>query len=141
MRKWHQHSAWRTVALVIVGASLVSHSSILASAQEQERSSPISTIVKQVVLDPTTYPPAVIAYDATVQDWKTSQPFFRNGFMEGNPRFTISGLPNDLPVSYAEGMRRIAADGVRDLGLSFFNNVTDRVLERMLITRYPSVGR
>src|ERR1700722_10337182 len=126
MRKWHQHSAWRTVALVIVGASLVSHSSIVASAQEQERSSPASTIVKQVVLDPTTYAPAVIAYDATVQDWKTSQPFFRNGFMEGNPRFTISGLPNDLPVSYAEGMRRIAADGVRDLGLSLFNNVTDR---------------
>jgi hypothetical protein len=37
--------------------------------------------------------------------------------MELNPRFTISGLPNDVPVSYSEGRRRILSDAVGNPGL------------------------
>ena len=83
-----------------------------------------------MVFDPTTYAPAIIAYDATMRDWKTSQPFFRNGFMEHNSRFTISGRANDVPVSYAEGKKRILADAAANLGMSALNNFTGRVFER-----------
>jgi hypothetical protein len=136
MRHGQQRSAQQVVlcALFWTGAFFAASSSV--NAQDHTQSS-LATIVKQVVLDPTTYAPAVIAYDATVQDWNTSQPLFQHGFMESNPRFTISGLPNDVPVSYSEGMRRIASDAAGNLGMSLFNNFTDRIVERTLMMRYP----
>src|SRR5438552_8326795 len=84
-------------------------------AQEPEEPSPqhssfVWDITKKVLFDPTTYAPAAIGYDSTIRDWKTSQPLFRNGFLEHNPRFTFSGLPNDVPVSYSVGNRRIVSD-------------------------------
>ena len=47
-----------------------------ASAQESDGGSAVGSIFKRVVFDPTTYAPAVIAYDGTMRDWNTSQPFF-----------------------------------------------------------------
>jgi len=137
MRYRQQRSAHRAVLCVLFWTGAFSAASSSATAQDQTQSPSLGTIVKQVVLDPTTYAPAVIAYDATVRDWNTSQPLFQHGFMESNPRFTISGLPNDVPVSYPEGMRRIASDAAGNLGLSLFNNFTDRIVERTLMTRYP----
>jgi hypothetical protein len=137
MRNWQQRSAQRAVFFLLFSAGVFSFPPSNATAQDQQQPSSLTTLVKQVVLDPTTYAPAVIAYDATVRDWNTSQPFFRNGFMELNPRFTISGLPNDVPVSYSDGRRRILSDAVGNLGLSLFNNFTERVFERTLMTRYP----
>jgi hypothetical protein len=67
-------------------------------------------ISKSVLLDPTTYAPAGISYTATRLDWNTSQPFFARGFIERNPRFTITGLPNDVPLSHADGNKRILTD-------------------------------
>jgi hypothetical protein len=107
-----------------------------ATAQDQEPSF-LGTLLKQVTLDPTTYAPAVIAYDATLRDWKTSQPFFNHGFMEHNSRFTISGRANDVPVTYGEGQKRILADAATNLGMSALNNFTGRVFERVLLERYP----
>ncbi len=75
-----------------------------AAAQDTGRSSFLVDVAKQVVLDPTTYAPSLIGYDATQRDWATSQPFFRNGYLERNPRFTVSGLPNDVAVSYGEAI-------------------------------------
>jgi hypothetical protein len=137
MLKWQQHSAVRAalVALLSIGVFCSAPSSALA--QDQERPSLLGSLVKEVALDPTTYAPAVIAYDATVRDWSSSQPFFRNGFMERNSRFTISGLPNAQPVSYAEGNRRILSDAAGNLSISLVNNLTDRVFERALLERYP----
>ena len=137
VRNWQQHSVQRTVLFALVSIAVFSLVSSNASALGHEPASSLPTIVKKVVLDPTMYAPAAIAYDATVRDWNTSQPFFRNGFMEQNPHFTISGLPDDVPVSYSEGRRRILVDTVSNLGPSIFNNFTDRLLERALIARYP----
>jgi hypothetical protein len=108
-----------------------------AIAQDRERSPLAGSLVKQVLLDPTTYAPAIIAYDATMRDWNTSQPFFRAGFMEHNSRFTISGKANDFPLAYADGKKRILADAATTLGMSALNNVTGRVFERVLSERYP----
>src|SRR5580765_291644 len=74
-----------------------------AFAQSEQRSSFAASTFKGVIFDPTTYAPALIAYDATMRDWKTSQPLFRAGYMELNERFTVSGLPRDVPVSYEVG--------------------------------------
>jgi len=105
------------------------------SAQEQP--SLLGDTVKKVVLDPTTYAPAIIAYDATMRDWNSSQPFFRNGYVEHNERFTRTGLPNDLPISYEAGQSRILSDALVTLEISVVNNVADRLFERMLLTRFP----
>ena len=36
-------------------------------------------------------------------DWDSSQIFFQHGFVERNPRYTASGLPNDVALSHAGG--------------------------------------
>jgi hypothetical protein len=109
----------------------------MAAAQEERDSPFVATLAKQIVFDPTTYAPALIAYDATMRDWKTSQPFFQNGYLERNPRFTLSGLPNDQPLSYDAGRRVILKDALVHLQLSAVHNVTSRSLERMLLGRFP----
>ena len=93
--------------------------------------------MKSVIFDPTTYAPAIIAYDATMRDWNTSQPFFRAGYVEHNERFTLTGRPNDLPMSYEDGQRRILTDALVNLQMSIVNNVADRLFERMLLSRFP----
>ena len=106
------------------------------SAQEQP--SLFGDTFQRVILDPTTYAPAAIAYDGTMRDWNTSQPFFRNGYYERNERFTVSGLPNDRPVSYEAGRRLILSDALVTLQMSLANNVADQLFERMLVDRFPN---
>jgi hypothetical protein len=94
-------------------------------------------VTKRTVLDPTTYSPAVLSYGATRLDWDSSQVFFQHGFVEQNPRFTISGFSYDIPISHAAGNRQILLDTLGILQMSVVNNVTTNVLENVLIKRYP----
>lgn len=127
----------RCLATSVAVAVLVCSTAQFASAQEENRSSAFADIVKGVVFDPTTYAPALIGYHSTMRDWKTSQPFFQNGFVEHNYRFTVTGLPNDGAVSYEVGKHRILMDAVTNLEMSMVNNVTSRIFERALLNRYP----
>jgi hypothetical protein len=139
MRNRLQCLAPRAVLIVLLSGGAFVFWSASAMAQDQQQPpSPLAGIVKEVMLDPTTYAPAVIAYDATMRDWNTSQPFFRNGFMELNPHFTVSGMPNGEPLSYADGKRRILSDAFATLGVSAINNFTDRIFERKLRERFPN---
>ena len=137
MLNWLQRKTCRScfgalfVAIVVVVPAA-------ASAQDAHRSSFAASAFKGVIFDPTTYTPALIAYDATMRDWNTSQPLFQHGYMELNERFTVSGLPRDVPVSYQIGNRRIVRDAFANLSMSVVNNVTDRVLERALLDRFPT---
>src|SRR5881628_1285044 len=97
-----QRWAWRSISCLLVAALLVVLPEA-ASAQDGDRSSFVGDIAKRVVFDPTTYAPALIAYGATIHDWNTSQPLFRNGFVEHNPRFTLSGRSDDVALGYAAG--------------------------------------
>ena len=117
--------------------ALISLSPLRASAQEQDQPSFLTDTVKRVVIDPTTYLPATISYDATYRDWQTSQPLFQHGFYERNPRYTVSGLPNDVPLSHGAGNRKILTDAMFNLGTSVTNNVTANIIERVLVERYP----
>lgn len=110
-----------------------------AIAQEEERSSSfLGSITKQVLLDPTTYAPAIFSYDSAMRDWKTSQPFFQHGFVEKNPRYTITGFAYDRPIGYGDGRRQIASDALAILGTSLVNNISNRVIERLLMDRFPN---
>ncbi len=134
----HQLQLWtrRSTSYVLLLALIVVMP-LRASAQNRDQSSFLADTFKGVILDPTTYAPAVVAYDATVRDWNSSQPFFGHGYYEHNERFTITGRPNDFPVAYAVGRQRILADAFLNLQMSLANNVADRVFERMLLDRFP----
>jgi hypothetical protein len=112
-----------------------------ASAQEQASAPLLTGVVKAVILDPTTYAPAIVAWEATRLDWRSSQVFFRLGWTEHNARFTTSGLRDDTAIGYAAGNRMITMDAFGNLRLSAVNNFSSRLVERLLIRRYPTRGR
>ena len=132
-----QHFSLRLIAAYTIVAAFVLFNAQLVFAQEDKRPSAFADIVKGVMFDPTTYAPAVISYDSTMRDWKTSQPFFQSGFVEHNARFTVSGRPDDTAVSYGEGRNRILKDAVAVFGVSAAQNVTSRIVEHALLARYP----
>jgi hypothetical protein len=132
LKQWARGST----ASALFAAIVVVLAAPIVSAQEQPQSFLADTF-KKAILDPTTYAPAAIAYDATMRDWSSSQPFFRNGYRERNERYTISGRPNDIPMSYADGRQQILKDAVLNLQVSLINNVASRTFERALIDRYP----
>jgi len=109
----------------------------IASAQADTDSNVFWDVTKAVVFDPTTYAPAALSYKSMKMDWDSSQALFRNGWVEQNQRFTISGRPNDLPVSYAEGNKRIRQMALLHLQESLVNNTAANIFERVLTDKYP----
>ena len=109
----------------------------VASAQSETDSNLFWDVTKAVVLDPTTYAPATLSYTSMKLDWNTSQPLFRNGWVEQNHRFTLSGRPNDVPVSYVDGNKRIRQMALLHLQESIVNNTAVNLFERVLANKYP----
>jgi hypothetical protein len=112
-----------------------------AAAQDQSGTiggaSVLWEAAQRVALDPTTYAPTAIVYTSQRLDWASSQPLFRAGYVEANPRYTTSGLPFDLPVSYVEGHKTIARDTAALFAKSLANNAACSIVERVLINRAP----
>jgi hypothetical protein len=124
----------RVFLLVVLALLLVTPS---ASGQA-EPSRPFAWgVARAVLIDPTTYVPAVISHEAMMSDWKTSQVLFAHGWRETNPRYTVTGLPNDVPLSYDEGKDRIREVSLKVLQYSALNNALAGVGERLLISKYP----
>ena len=109
-----------------------------AWAQETTESSAVGAIAKRVLLDPTTYAPALVAYDATMRDWNSSQPFFSNGYLEHNARFTLSGRSDDYPVSYGRGQQQILMDALHHVQMAALHNTVENILEHTLVERFPN---
>lgn len=126
----------RTMTRLVLLSMLVLTPAI-ASAQAETDSNLFWDVTKAVVFDPTTYAPAALSYSSMKMDWDSSQTLFRNGWVEQNRRFTISGRPNDLPVSYAEGNRRIRRMALLHLQESLVNNAAANIFERVLAAKYP----
>ena len=133
-----QHVPLRFIATFVMIFVLVLANANFASAQDEKRSSAFADVVKGVVFDPTTYAPALIGYDATMRDWNTSQPFFRNGFVEHNQRFTVTGQPDDTALNYMVGRNQIFKDAVTAFGVTAAQNATSRLVERALLQKYPN---
>jgi hypothetical protein len=109
-----------------------------ASAQEQDPAPVLPGVVKAVLLDPTTYAPAIIAWEATRLDWRSSQIFFRNGWSEHNGGFTRSGRADGAAIGYAAGNRQITLDAFANMRLSVVAESSTSLVERLLIRRHPS---
>src|SRR5687767_1013119 len=107
-----------------------------AFAQEQQQENRTNFAV-ELLRDPTTYVPAGLLYTSMRLDWSSSQPFFQNGFVEDNARYTVSGLSKDTPLGYGEGNKKILRDSLAVLTASFVNNALTHMLERRLSDRYP----
>ena len=106
----------------------------LAQEQDREKRTPFAV---ELLRDPTTYVPAGLLYTSMRLDWASSQPFFQNGFLEDNARYTVSGLPKDRPLTYGEGNTKILKDSLAVLPASFVNNALTHMIERRLSDRYP----
>jgi hypothetical protein len=109
----------------------------IASAQAEADSNVFWDVTKAVVFDPTTYAPATLSYTSMKLDWESSQTLFRNGWVEQNHRFTMSGRANDMPVSFADGNKKIRQMAFLHLQESIINNVAAKVFERVLAQKYP----
>jgi hypothetical protein len=70
-------------------------------------------------------------------DWQSSQPLFRNGWVEQNRLFTVSGRPNDVPISFAAGNKKIRNMALLHLQESIVNNAAANIFERVLAEKYP----
>jgi hypothetical protein len=121
--------------VLLLSLSLLAPSFVFA--QSEGESSRGWDLAKSVLMDPTTYAPATLSYTAQRMDWNSSQPLFRAGWMERNERFTVSGQPNDRPLSYADGNSKIRRMALLHLQESVINNVAANVFERMLSDKYP----
>lgn len=109
-------------------------------AGAQERSG-LWTTTKQVVCDPTTFTPSIVAYTAQRLDWDSSQIFFEHGVTEHNPAYTISGRPDDVPMSHGSGDAVILRQSLTVLETSIVNNFSEQVIERFLVSRHPEHRR
>ena len=108
------------------------------AGQTPEPSRPFAwDVARAVLMDPTTYVPAIVSYEVMMKDWNSSQVLFAHGWLEVNPGFTSSGLTGDVPVSYDEGKRLIGRESLVILQYSALNNVAVGIGERLLIAKYP----
>src|SRR5437764_12535307 len=117
----------------IVSAVIVLTASSAIAQEDHPVGSALTDVVKNVLLDPTTYAPAIVAWEATRLDWRSSQVFFQSGFVEHNPRFTASGIGDDTAIGYAAGNRQILMDSFSNLQLSQVYNSSERVVIRQLM--------
>ena len=128
--------AVRRAAIVVMALALMP---VAASGQAREPNRPgVWDVARDILIDPTTYAPAVISYEAIHWDWKTSQVLFAHGWVEANPRFTVSGKPNDVPVTYVAGRRIIRGTALSVFQRSMMNNLAAGIGARVLTARYPS---
>ena len=109
----------------------------IASAQSETDSNIFWDVTKAVIFDPTTYAPATLSYTSMKMDWDSSQTLFRNGWVEQNHRFTVSGRPHDIPVSFGDGNKRIRHMALLHLQESIINNTATNLFERVLADKYP----
>lgn len=108
-----------------------------ASAQEQPKSNIVLDVAKSVLFDPTTYAPATLSYTSQRMDWKTSQALFQQGWLEHNKLYTVSGKPDDRPITFDAGNRQITKMALLHLQESVVNNVSTQFFERVLADKYP----
>jgi hypothetical protein len=97
----------------------------------------LGEVLVRVLKDPTTYALPPIVYTAHRLDWDSSQKLFAHGYLEANPKFTLTGRIDDVPISYAAGNRRILRYSAATIGRSVLNNGICAVVERRLIDRAP----
>jgi hypothetical protein len=131
-------STWKHSTVAAAFVVCMSAQGALAQ-DEATKSIPSLTVeaVKQSLLDPTTYAPAGMLYVSSQLDWKSSQPFFAHGDVEENPRYTITGLPHDTPLSYSAGNKQLITDALSVASVSLVNNTIAHFTVDAMAIRNP----
>jgi hypothetical protein len=122
---------------LLVMAVLVTGPHVIIAQEPETRPNIVLDVAKSVLFDPTTYVPATLSYKSQRMDWDTSQVLFRAGWLEHNPRYTISGRPDDKPIGYEAGNSQIRRSALLHLQESVVNNVAAQILERALTQQHP----
>lgn len=132
-------STWRSSTVAAAFMICMTTQAWAQNGLETNKGIPSLTVeaVKQTLLDPTTYAPAGMLYVSSRLDWNSSQVFFAHGDMEENPRYTISGLPHDRPVSYAQGNKQLLSDALSVASVSAVNNVVAHFTVDAMAIRNP----
>lgn len=106
---------------------------------DTNKSIPALTVeaAKQTLLDPTTYAPAGFLYVSSRLDWNSSQVFFAHGDVEENPRYTLTGLPHDRPLSYSAGNKQLLTDALSVASVSLVNNAIAHFTVDAMAIRNP----
>lgn len=132
----------------LIVALVLAFSASTASAQETQKRKTldinwgvvgkgIGKAMLKTTIDLTTTPPAILHYYAKMEDWETSQPFFRAGWLEKNPGFTETGLPYDVAMSFGDGKRVIRHESYRILWDSAVNNFLSHLTKQYMDYKYP----
>lgn len=129
MKKW---------VVAVAALAMLSTGAVSAQITEPAEKPFVLDIIRSVALDPTTYAPGLITYGAMRLDWDSSQVFFRNGYVEQNAGYTISGISNTTSISRRAGNQRLARDSMTVLQVSLVHNAAERIIERGLARRYPT---
>jgi hypothetical protein len=97
----------------------------------------LAEVFTRVLKDPTTFALPPIVYTAHRLDWDSSQQLFAHGYLEANPKFTLTGEINDVPISHAAGKRRILRYSAETIGRSVLNNSICAIDQAPLDDRAP----
>jgi hypothetical protein len=108
-----------------------------ADSAERERRPLLNETIARVLKDPTTYALPPIVYATHRLDWDSSQKLFAYGYLERNPKFTLTGRIDDVPISHAAGKRRIVRASAATIGRSMLNNGICAIVEHKMIERAP----
>jgi len=122
----------------VISAVLVLVATFIPCACFAQDEAPTGSVIKDTLLDPTTYIPALVSYESQRLDWNSSQVFFEHGVTEHNAGYTVSGTPDTALLSYGAGNRKILRQSLGMLGTSVANNLGDRLFEHVLVERYPN---
>jgi hypothetical protein len=127
----------RAIIRVFAAALLSSFCAVSASAQDA-RLSATADVPRKVLHDPTTFATTIVSFELRQLDWKSSQVFFRHGWLEHNRDYTITGFSDGSPIGYTEGRRKNIELALVELPIAVAHNVVERALEQRMINRDPS---
>ena len=80
--------------------------------EQTDLSTSLATAFSPAARNPLTYAPAALVGVASSLDWASSQRYFRQGWFESNPGFSVSGNRNAEPLSPGAGYRRLVVHEV-----------------------------
>jgi len=122
---------------LLVSAILVVRPHVIMAQEPESKPNVVLDVTKSVLLDPTTYVPATLSYTSQKMDWNSSQVLFRAGWLEHNHRFTLSGRPDDKPISFEAGNGQIRRAALLHFQESVVNNLAAQIFERALTQQHP----
>lgn len=131
----------KTFGIVVAAILIVSSAALAQEAETRQDRHPFRSAFVSSLLDPTSVVPPVLFKKWTDDDWRKSQKLFGAGMVEANPLFTVSGKPNDTPISYAAGRRKINLQTMQVAAMTYGIDLSLRSLDNLAQRQDPQNRR